>query len=218
MESAAWDAIASARGVIDASLFARGDYINSPSSVNEFWEFFQRFHAAKSRRPQRAPDADASSYNPKHRINFEINAKRKPAPEDAAVVREAQYALHFFEDFNQKKRLQKAVDIGAAQQVRQCALARIHLSRVCRRCPSPTAATKSSACWLRPTFSWSPATPAAASRRSFPSTRHFARAVSSPLANRQSPPPCACTSWRAACSAWRARSPDAYLRSPSVGE
>jgi iron-sulfur cluster repair protein YtfE (RIC family) len=42
--------------------------------------------------------------------------------------------------------------------------------------------------------------------------------VSSPLANRQSPPPCACTSWRAACSAWRARSPDAYLRSPSVGE
>jgi hypothetical protein len=119
MESTAWDCIANSRSAIDASLFSRGDYINSPSSINEFWDFFQRFHAAKSKRLQRAPDAHASAYNPKHRVNFEINAKRKPAPEDAAVVREAQYALHFFEDFNQKKRLQKAVDIGAAQQVRR---------------------------------------------------------------------------------------------------
>jgi HrpA-like RNA helicase len=115
MEDSAWDAIAGARGAIDAALFARGDYINSPSSINEFWDFFQRFHAAKLRRPQRA----AAAYDPKHRINFEINPKRKPAPEDTAVVRDALCALHFFEDFNQKKRLQKAVDIGAAQQVRQ---------------------------------------------------------------------------------------------------
>lgn len=114
MDDSAWDAIAGARGAIDAALFARGDYINSPSSINEFWDFFQRFHAAKSRRPQRA----AAAYEPKHRINFEINPKRKPAPEDSAFVREALCALHFFEDFNQKKRLQKAVDIGAAQQVR----------------------------------------------------------------------------------------------------
>ena len=117
MENAAWDAICSARSVIDASLFARGDYINSPSSINEFWDFFQRFHAAKSRRLQRAAGTDASAYSPKHRINFEINPKRKPAPEDASAVRQAQDALHFFEDFNQKKRLQKAVSIGAAQQV-----------------------------------------------------------------------------------------------------
>ncbi len=113
MDDSAWDAIAGARGAIDAALFSRGDYINSPSSINEFWDFFQRFHSAKSRRPQRA----AAAYDPKYRINFEINPKRKAAPEDAALVRLALDALHFFEDFNQKKRLQKAVDIGAAQQV-----------------------------------------------------------------------------------------------------
>jgi hypothetical protein len=95
MENAAWDAIASARSMIDAALFARGDYINSPSSINEFWDFFQRFHAAKSRRQQRAPDSVATAYNPRLRINFEINAKRKPAPEDASVVREAQYVTPF---------------------------------------------------------------------------------------------------------------------------
>ncbi len=117
MENVDWDSIASSRSVIDASLFSRGDYINSPSSINEFWDFFQRFHAAKSKRPKRAADGETNSYNPKHRINFEIIPKRKPAPEDAAVLREAQHALHFFEDFNQRKRLQKAVDIGAAQQV-----------------------------------------------------------------------------------------------------
>jgi hypothetical protein len=117
MQHVSWDTIASSRSAIDASLFARGDYINSPTSINEFWDFFQRFHSAKSRRPWQWANADATAYNPKYRINFEINAKRKPAPEDAPVVQEAQIALHFYEDFNQKKRLQKAVDIGAAQQV-----------------------------------------------------------------------------------------------------
>jgi hypothetical protein len=144
MEST-WDRIANSRSAIDASLFSRGDYINSPSSINEFWDFFQRFHAAKSKRLLRAPDASTSAYDPKHRVNFEINAKRKPAPEDAAVVREARYALHFFEDFNQKKRLQKAVDIGAAQQVRRFRRPNFSFSCQCRRCPLLTAATPSSA-------------------------------------------------------------------------
>jgi hypothetical protein len=141
MEASAWESIAGARSVIDASLFSRADYFNSPSAINEFWDFFQRFHAAKSRQQQRACGAGASSYNPKHRINFEIIAKRKPASEDAAVVREAHHALHFFEDFNQKKRLQKAVDIGAAQQVRISSTALLLLSCSSRHCPSPTAAT-----------------------------------------------------------------------------
>ena len=141
MEASAWDSIAGARSVIDASLFSRADYFNSPSAINEFWDFFQRFHAAKSRQQQRASDAEASSYNPKHRINFEIIAKRKPASEDAAVVREAHHALHFFEDFNQKKRLQKAVDIGAAQQVRAYSTALLLLSCCSRHCLSPTAVT-----------------------------------------------------------------------------
>ena len=94
MEST-WDRIANSRSAIDASLFSRADYINSPSSINEFWDFFQRFHATKSKRLLRAPDASASAYDPKHRVNFEINAKRKPAPEDASVVREAQYVTPF---------------------------------------------------------------------------------------------------------------------------
>jgi hypothetical protein len=127
MENADWDSIASSRSTIDASLFSRGDYINSPSSINEFWDFFQRYHAAKSKRPKRAAN-DTTSYNPKLRINFEIIPKRKPAPEDAAVLRVAQDALQFFEDFNQRKRLQKAVDIGAAQQVQPPVTSAQHLS------------------------------------------------------------------------------------------
>jgi len=189
MENADWDSIASSRSVIDASLFSRGDYINSPSSISEFWDFFQRFHAAKSKRPKRAADGETNSYNPKHRINFEIIPKRKPAPEDAAVLREAQYALHFFEDFNQRKRLQKAVDIGAAQQVQPPITSARGISHLlCRRCPSQTAATPSSACLLHPTCSWSRATRGAGNQRScrstcscIPSSQHSEFLTPSPL-------------------------------------